>query len=115
MIPLATRIEPPKRSLRNAKNRISGMPNSRSSSAGGFVSSINVEGKSTKVTASDTPMPIVIIQPKLTTGRMSHRISDEKPATVVRLAYRHGTNVRRTASRTSARLSLSGSKRKSSR
>ena len=28
-------------------------------------------------------MPIVIIQPKFTTGRMSHRISDEKPATVV--------------------------------
>ncbi len=45
--------------------------------------SSSAAGKSTKVTISETTMPIVIIHPKFITGRMSHRIREEKPAIVV--------------------------------
>ena len=59
----------------------------------GFFNSIAPAGKSTKVSASDNKIPILIIHPKWITGFMSQSISEVNPAMVVSVANRHGTNL----------------------
>ena len=83
---LTTRIAPRWCSVRRANQPVMVRPNGRRGWVAGLGMRRSTTGKRRNVTASETPIPIVIIHPKFTTGRMSQTMREEKPATVVRQA-----------------------------